>query len=147
MDKKFYKMRLSEDEDGLSVITTEYVPIHETHCVFFCVDKRWLSRFNSVLMKQGESKLQFAKRVGIKVRQIHKSGSRIAFESKEKALNHLLWMKKRQIRHLNRQIAFNKAFVEKCKSLDDLTADNSYSVDCYIVPDTRELVHEYLLFN
>lgn len=147
MSKLFYSMRLSEDEDGLSVVTTKYVPIHETECICFCVHQAELSHFNSVLMREGESKLAYAKRSGIKVRQIHKAGSRIAFPTKEQALKHLLWMKSKQIRHMQRQIEFNKAFIDKCKGMDDLKLEHSYNTDYYIVPGTRDLVHEYLVFD
>lgn len=146
--KEFYKMRLTDSKDGLMVITDVFVSIHETPCFYYCVRADAKGFFNSALMRDGETKLQYAKRKNIKVRIIHKHGSRIAFETEKQALEHLQMLKRKQIQHMRRQIEFNSVFLDKCKSVGDL--NNVYSSDICkhrVIPFTDDLCKGYFLYD
>lgn len=146
--KEFYKMRLTDSEDGLMVITDVFVSIHETPCFYYCIHASAKGFFNSVLMRKGETKLHYANRKNIKVRRIHKHGSRIAFETEDQAFDHLRMLKRKQINHMRRQIELNAAFIDKCEGVSDLT--DVYSSDICkhrVIPFTDDLCKEYFLYD
>lgn len=146
--KTFYRADLFPSEDGLDVIIENYHTIHETPCFHFVVSAYRTDFICEPLMKEGESVMQFCKRRNIKVRRIHKDGSRIAFETKEDAFKNLRYRKQKQIMHMERQIEFNKAFLEKCAILGDaLKGTEQRQNTWYRVPDTRHLVNEHLVFD
>jgi len=121
-------MRLMSDEDGLQVITEEWSCIHETDCFYHCVSS-WNRHLSLKTAK--ENKL---------VKRIAKGNSRFAFDTKEKALEHLRFLKGRQLRHLKREQKFIAAFLaaenlEECRS------------GWMRVPGSRGLVHEHLAFD
>lgn len=147
MSKEFYKMQLISCEAGLVVHNHIYVSIHETPMMHFCVNKYNAKSLCGPLMREGETKLQAAYRIGIKVRRIHKNGSRIAFETREHALKHLRWMKQRQINHMKRQIEFNKAFLDRVAEQSDLQLHWASDSEYYGVPNTHELVHNHFIFD
>lgn len=121
--KIFYKARLIAEEDGLIVWIDKYYPIKETPCYYYCVD-------------------EFHNKINLKnppIKKIHKTSSRFAFDSKDKAIEHLRFMKRRQLKHMEREAAFINSFLD---------CDNLKS--CYNgmeVPNTRELVSKYLRFD
>lgn len=137
--KVFYKMTMHPDEEGLRVFTKRFYSIHETPCFHYCVDESNYRRLRCYVMTT-EPTLKDAKKFNIKTRRIDKIGSRIAFETEEKAFAHLLFLKRRQLRHLERDTEFLKAFLDKVKALDDLDAQR-------VVPDTMDLVRQYLIFE
>jgi hypothetical protein len=135
--KVFYKKILVPDEEGLMVVTRKFVSIHETPCFYFCVPESslWLIR---LLPIKDESGLQYARRTKI-LRRISKSGSRIAFDNEEEALNHLIFLKEKHLYHVKRDVAF----IEKFLMGEKLDKYGEYSV----VPNSKELVHKYLSFD
>lgn len=147
MSKVFYKMFLTTDHMGLAVNLVEYVSIHETPMMYFCVEKGVdLTAPYLPKRKESETELQYAKRMGMRIRRIHKNGSRIAFDTKEKAFNHLRWMKQRQNGHLKRQISLNDALINNCKTFHDLVAGTGLYQNRYIVPNSHHLFHSHLIF-
>ena len=148
MSKEFYKMNLVADECGLVVYTRIFLSIHETPCFHFCIRATEKGFLSEPLMLKNESKFQAAKRMGMKVFRIHKSGSRIAFETEEKAFKQLRMLKSKQIEHMRRTIAFNDGFLTLCKSFDDLLPNYKNDV-CKMrtVPETKELVNGYYVFE
>jgi len=133
----FYKKRLEADESGLIVITDRYMSIHETPCFHYCIPEH-LKRWPQISKKKDETELQWARRSKI-LKRIHKGSSRIAFPTEDEALQNLKFLKMRQITHLERQIAFNKYFLDA----GELEKVGRYSV----VPESRDLVHEHLCFD
>lgn len=128
MNKLLYRMRLIPDEDGLQVITEEWACIHETDCFYHCV-----SGWNRHISLKTAKQLKCLKRIS-------KGNSRFAFDTKEKALEHLKFLKRKQLRHLKREQEFINAFLsaeklEECRS------------GWKRVPDSRDLVHKHLAFD
>lgn len=133
----FYKKRLVADEDGLTVVTDKLVSIHETKCFHFCIPD-FEHRIIGAMKTREETPLQYAKRRKI-LKRISKTYSRIAFDTEDAALANLKFLKKRQLQHLRRDIAFNEKFL----STDALEHQGSLS----IVPGSRDLVHEHFCFD
>lgn len=154
-EKLFYKMRLVAEEEGLQVQTETFILIHETPCFWFATNERNRGFFIKALMNDGETPIQFAKRKKIKVHKFEKGGSRFAFETQQEAYKHLKWMKRRQLRHIERQALFIKEFLEKSsENYNDLPThkyheswpNGAVGIPSKTIPDTRELVHEHLTF-
>lgn len=133
MDEVFYKNRLEPDERGLLVVTDEYVSIHETRCFHFCV----LKSFRPYL-HNGETLLQAARRRKA-LKRIDKRRSRIAFKTKKEALDHLRFLKRRQLEHMKRNAAFINKFLE-CEDLEKYGP-------MQLVPDSNGLVSEFCVFD
>lgn len=136
IDAIFYKMRLVPADEGLEIVTTEWISLHETPCFHFCVRmdvKRILHLFHS----KDETDLSYARRKK-KLKRISKTNSRFAFDSKEKALKHLKFLKTKQLCHMRRDILFIEKLLSS--SDDDLTSIGP-------IPDTKELVREYFVFD
>ena len=74
-----------------------------------------------------------------------KTNSRFAFAEKEDAYKQLLFMKKRQLIHLQRDLEFVKAFLRfnKDNGFSDLKGRN----DNLFVPNTEDLVLEHYVFD
>lgn len=152
--KEFYKMKLIPDERGLSVWTDTYLSIYETPCYHYCIHSRNKGFFNSVHMNDGETPLQFAKRKKLTIKKIHKENSRFAFNTQELAFKHLRKMKKRQIDHLKRELAFIQTFLQKTTENGfyklqnyHLTWQQNCGVPAKIVEGTEELVKEHFVFE
>lgn len=109
--KKFYKFTLFAHKDISApylITETEFTSIHETEHMHFCVcsgDVRILE-YNATFPEHvGKSLIQVASELNwIKVRRIHKNGSRIAFATRKEAFNHLRLLKHHQIKHLTRTL-------------------------------------------
>ncbi|MCP4477821.1 MAG: hypothetical protein GY818_06995 [Planctomycetaceae bacterium] len=86
--KILYKAILDTREIGLYVYFKEYHSIRETKCFYLCVEDWQLS-----LTELQQSKL---------LKRIHKTNSRFAFDTKEKALKHLRMLKEKQLTHIKR---------------------------------------------
>lgn len=115
-DPVFYRAFLQESEDGLRVSYEMWFCHKETECFYMCT----------------RSPPQYKR---AKFKRIHKHASRFAQGTQEKALEHLVFRKRRQQTHLRRQLAFNEAFLEG--EIDELGA----------VLATQDLVHEHLNFD
>ena len=76
-----------------------------------------------------------------------KGHSRIAFETKEEAFEHLCMLKRKQMRHMERDMKFIAVFLEKAKSLDDLETKIRWGHEEIFVPETEELVKQYFVFD
>lgn len=147
MGKEFYKARLTADESGLVVEISEFVSIHESPCFHYVIGKYRGTRLLEAL-KASESPLAAAKRMKVKVYRIDKRASRIAFETREIAIAHLRFLKQKQIIHLQRELDFCKAFLNaKSESLEPLDTCDGTKPNFFFVPDTQELVNNYLTFD
>ena len=129
--KKFYRAKLVQEVPGMFVRYDEYISIHESSCMHFCVSSFYVDKPLS---------LKDAKDRGYKVRRIHKDISRFAFDTKEKALDNLRYRKRRQIMHLKRELAFAEFFLNA--ELSD--KEHGYLVE---VKKSYDLVHSYLTFD
>jgi|GEM_PF-6039359 len=144
--KTFYRMRLSPDEDGLTIVTNKLVSIHETPCFHFCISDREYGYLQRYRKNEGDTPLQHAKRHRRRIYRISKGVSRIAFETEEEAFEHLRFLKRKQLGHMKREMSFVEAFLEKTE--DGIKATRSEpELHQRVVPDTRELVHEFLIFS
>jgi len=135
--KKFYKKRLVAEEDGLIVVTDSLISIHETRCFHFCMPEREVSNYR-LLKRRDESLLDYAKRRKM-LKRIDKQGSRIAFETEEKALDHLRFLKRKQLRHMER----DKAFIETLLATENIDP----CAQMFTIPDSRDLVHQHFVFD
>jgi len=136
MNEVFFKKRLVAESEGLLVITDEYISIHETPCFHFCVLKGQ-ERLYKVLKSGDESIMSYARRAKI-LKRIDKKCSRFAFDTEEKALAHLKFLKQRQLRHLKRDTDFIKCFLSE--KLEE-------SWDHHVVENSEEVVNAYCCFD
>tara|TARA_R110002050_G_scaffold53014_1_gene120536 strand:+ start:82 stop:489 length:408 start_codon:yes stop_codon:yes gene_type:complete len=132
-------------EEGLSIYVKKFISIHETPCFHFCIQEHNKGFVSKPLLKEGENNYQSLKRRKIKMHKISKEGSRIAFDSEQKAYENLLFLKRRQLRHLNRDIEFINTLITygSDKQFKDIPIVGSFRT----VPDSHELVHEHYVFN
>lgn len=148
MTDTYYKARLAYTPRGINVEMEEFKIIHETRCVAYCVND-YDYKIVCGYKKPDESLMQAAKRLCRKVRHIHKSGSRIAQPTQEEAFNRLKFLKRRQIRHLKRELDLISLFSSKTQDADlsALQKNDRYTHDTYLVPDTEESVGIYYNFG
>lgn len=128
--KTFYKARLIPEETGLIVWMDKYYSVKETPCFHFCVGELDKWRVDS-------SVLPIKKKM---LKRIHKTSSRFAFDTEEQAIEHLRMMKRRQLRHMEREKDFIDSFLA-CKSLVPARLNERK------IPNTRELVMKHLRFD
>lgn len=140
--KIFYKFAIEAHEEGLAVGMRRFISIHETPCYCYC-----LAEFQHHLMnchlsnkKPKETMLQFAKRDGRPVKRIAKSGGRFAFQTQEEALERLKYLKRKQVKHMERELAFLNRFLEVDPALSDLERKSDFYM---LIPGTAELVGQY----
>jgi len=144
MSKVFYKMKLTPTEVGLSIWTDKYYSVHETECFHFCIAE-WQRGYANVCINEGETQYQSLKRRGIKLKKIAKQSSRFAFETKEQAFENLVYLKKKQLVHLKRDIEFLNCFVSFSKNngLNNLEQIHGQLV----MAGTKDLVLEHYNFD
>lgn len=142
----FYKMRTAVDEDGINVITTELVKIHDSHCWHWCIEKRRIGYVKGIAERNDESMLKAAKRNRDKIYKVAKEGSRVAFETPQQAFLHLLFLKRKQIGHMKREIEILEEFTSKSEGLD-IESIRPGGYGQRVVPDTQEVVHNNYLFD
>lgn len=135
MRKILFKKRLMPYEEGLTIHTEEWGVVYETPCFFYCAKGFDLRRIDLL----GGDK-EAAKKLGIKLKRISKECSRFAFETEALAMNHLVMLKRKQIRHMERYMAFLKAFLSQ-ENPESFIGNNT------VIPGTRDLVHEYYRFD
>lgn len=151
---KYYKARLVYSEEGMQVVFDILHSIHETQCYSYCLN-RWNLTNGEVhppLKREGESNFKAAKRLKYKIIRIHKGSSRIAFETKEKAFEQLLFLKRRQIGHMKREIDLLTYFLERVKDtgLATLEHEKSYCGDgpqLYTLKESTDKLLEYYHFD
>lgn len=139
----FYRMSTHAEESGLTIFTEKFISIRETAHIHFCVSDHDYKR---IFPAPSESMLDAAKRTGhVKIKRIHKVGSRFASTSEEKAFERLKFLKMRQINHLKRDLALTEKFIEltEGKSIDEFEASGSFRE----IPDTTDLVNRFYRFD
>ena len=143
--QEFYKMKLFPNEGGLCVHTEVYLSVHETPCFHFCIPEWRKNYISTRLLSEGVSAYEQLKKRSTKFKRIAKINSRFAFDTKEKAYDQLVFMKKRQLVHLNRDIELLGAFMSfnKKGGYNDLESDHGQA----FVPGTNDLVHEHYAFD
>lgn len=142
--KKFYKMKLIPTEVGLSIWTNTYYSVHETPCYYFCVTD-WQITSIPPHLRGTKAGYDMLKNGQVKFKRVAKINSRIAFETKELAYDNLVYLKKMQLIHLNRDIKLIGAFVSFNK--DNGLADLPKCHEQLFVPNTSDLVNEHYSFN
>lgn len=144
MKKVFFRMKLTPSELGLQIWTDKYFSVHETPCYHFCIAE-WQQGYTSARLDEGETQYQSLKRRGIKLKKIAKKNSRFAFETKEEAFENLVYLKKRQLLHLKRDVEFLSAFISFSKGggLNDLDEIHNQ----LIVSGTKDLVLSHYAFD
>jgi len=143
---KFYAMKLIPTEYGMEIYKTTLFAFHETPCFYFCADEFNLNRMNRYPKIDKETQFQKAKRSKIDIKRILKTGSRVAFDSEEKAFNHLIFIKQRHMSHLKRKLEELDLSLNLLsgKRFSDLTKDRYGSV---IIDGTQEFVSENYRFD
>jgi hypothetical protein len=145
MSTVFYKMTLWPTEMGLTLITHKYISIRETKHTHFCLAEFEYS-LNRCQQKPGESDWDTAKRRKIKPRRISKAGSRIAHPDEQAAFSHLIFLKRKQLQHMERDIEFINAFLQHA----DSKVEAGFEPDAYgrrVVPDTAALTNRHFNFD
>ncbi len=147
MNKVFYKARLAMTEEGMQVVFDKYHAIHETNCYFFCV-RTWNYPIPSPLKKHGESDYQTAKRIKYKIIKVQKGCSRIAFETEDDAFSNLLFLKRRQIGHMKRDLDLLQFFLERVGGKGISALDRGVRwPEIYTLPNSQEKLCEYYVFD
>jgi len=146
MNKEFYKCKLMPCEEGLSIYVEKYISIHETPCFHFCIQehhKGWLAK--PLKKEEGESNYKALKRMKVRIYRVAKEFSRIAFDTEQKAYENLLFLKRKQLVHLNRDIEFINTLITygADKQFTDIPFVGSFRT----VPDSHELVSEHYVFD
>lgn len=140
----FYKMRLYPSEIGLYVSTEKWHLIHETDCFYFVIPE-WALYLTKINIDEGKSLYQHLKG-RTKIKRFGKGAGRFAFDTKEQAFQHLKFLKRKQLRHLERDMAMVKSFLKQTgeKELGDLETD-SYGDP--LLPNTKNLVEQYFTLD
>lgn len=137
----YYKKRLCADEAGLVVVTDKWHVVGESPCFAYSVDDFTIRQVRSYAESKGLSLLDAAKLLKKKTKRIHKESSRFAFPTERAAMLHLQLLKRKQLRHMERETAFIQAFLKV--DLDTLMEDSKF----FALPGTASLVSKYLVFN
>ena len=142
--KELFKMILTPTEGGLSVWTHSYFSVRETPCYYFCVTD-WQITSVPIHCRGTEIGYEMLKARGVKFKRIAKLNSRFAFETKELAYDNLVYLKKLQLGHLNRDIELLGAFISfnENKGMTDLSNQHGQ----LFVPNTNELVLNHFNFE
>jgi len=146
----YYKAKLVMTEEGMQVVFHEMHQIHETECFSYCVDK---PRFPipEVIKLSGESDLKAAKRLNMKIYRIHKKDSRIGFKNKDAAFKNLLFLKRKQINHMQRDIDLLSYFLERIGEKNHLAMKKELRGEYYgevrTLPDSSEKLCQYYVFD
>lgn len=147
---KYFKAKLFYIETGVSVLFREFNEIHSTECYSYCVDN-WNFPLPQSLKKEGETDLQLAKRIGYKVIRIHKTGSRVAFKTKDEAFEHLKYLKRLQLGHMKREIDLLQYFIDQVanKELNFLQEDKTkyHNGTIHTVKESVYIVSQHYHFN
>lgn len=145
MSKEFYQLKLNPTEGGIVLWLNKFYSFHETPCYHYCMQEWQRNLVAPCFVKKSETIVQSLKRRGIKFSRIHKTQSRKAFDTKEKAYNNFIFLKKRHLSHLKRDIKMINEVLkfDDEKSFGDLE-DYGHS---FLIPNTNELVLEEYIFD
>lgn len=142
--KELYKMKLIPAEGGLSVWTNTYIVVRETPCYYFCVTDYQIKSIPEHC-RGTKVGLDMLKARNTKLKRIAKENSRFAFETKELAYDNLLFLKRCQMVHMQRDMEFLREFIKFNKESKFENLDNNH--DQLFVPNTSDLVNEYYCFD
>lgn len=118
-----YKMRLfSLPDGGFEIFEETYGVIHESEQTLFCLVDWEFDNFHRCDTQEGETALQKAHRLHLRVRRVLKTGSRIAFPTRGEAFAHLKLLKRKQRQHLRRDLALVENFLGSvgCKKYSEV---------------------------
>jgi len=138
--KIYYKKRMVAAEEGLLIITERWISVHETPETHLCIEESALNRFKSAVSFNNNLSKQQVARKHFRAKRVHKTSSRFAFDSEDKALENLLFLKRLQLKHLERNAKFAECLLA---NHEDLQPYGNYQ----LVKNSSELVHEYLRFD
>lgn len=150
MSKLFYRTEMTAAEEGLVLITKVFVSIRETEKMHFCVvDHHHRRLLNPVLGNPNEPLIDAAKRKKYKIYRVHKQGSRIASPTEDAAFDSLLYRKRKQVRHLQINLAVVGKFLELAegKQLTEFPKEPFHDFIQRTIPDTVDFVCEHYCFN
>ena len=138
MAKEFYQLKLITTESGISLWVNTFYSFHETACYHYCMIEWQRNLVAPCFIGKNETIVQSLKRRGIKFSRIHKTCSRKAFDTKEKAYNNFIFLKKRHLAHLKRDIKVITEVIkfDEEKSFSDLGCHDNL----FLIPDTSELM-------
>lgn len=153
-EKLFYKALMCVTEFGITIYFKTFKCMYETESMHFCIDANYTQWQETIIKAKPENVnfITYCKKKGVKIYRIHKHGSRIAFDTPEKAYDNLRMLKTRQLEHLKRDLKTVGTFLDetKDKSLSDLTNDDMFT-DAYmqgkVLPNTRVMVHDLYVFG
>lgn len=145
--KIYYRASLIAEEEGLTVLFEKWKPFRESECYAWCCDE--YSHKTAVdICSSSNSPIKDVK-ASIRVKRIDKNNSRFAQETHQLALDGLRYRKKCQIKHLERELEFAKAFLaqnDEDLKLEPVNADFSWN-DSMKVSGTYDLVHSHFVFD
>lgn len=127
----YFKKSLGWEESGVASIHTEvFRSIHESELVDFCVRDFQYESVRNVMEETGYGPLQIYKRYPwIMVKRIYKNGSRFAFRDQKEALNHLLFLKRRHLSHLQTSVKLVSHFIKGYEK--GLITENTVDLDVW----------------
>ena len=145
MAKEFYQIKLNPTEGGISLWVNKFYSFHETPCYHYCMEEWQRNLVSSCFVNDKETIVQSLKRRGIKFSRIHKTCSRKAFDTKEKAYDNFIFLKKRHLAHIKRDAKMIEEVLKfnDEKSFGDLE-DHGHS---FLIPGTNELVMSEFTFD
>ncbi len=143
--KTFYKMTLSPTEGGLSIWTDRFYSVHETKCYYFCIHQWEKVYINTHLLSEGVTAYEQLKNRKSKFKRIHKTCSRIAFDTKQEAYDSLIYRKKKHLEHINRDMKMISAFMKFNENSGYADLKSVHGQD--FIPDTEDLVNECFIFD
>lgn len=145
MEKILYKKYLGELEQGLTITTRRFVCVKETPCYWHCVEEFRLSILKSRL---GDENIVTSARKIKALKMISKTSKRFAFETEQEALDYLVFIKKRQLGHIERTKAFINGFLDNIENVDPVS-QNYGPGQCneQIIKGTESLVSRFLFFE
>ena len=143
--KEFYRLSVNYEEHGLGFWITTYFSLHETPCYYYCVEEFAKLILSHESLRDGETIYQLAKRKGVRLHRIHKTCSRKAFDTKEKAYKNFMFLKRRQLTHLKRDIKVVSRLLEfdESSSYSDLIHQDR----TMLMPGTRKFIDENITFD
>ena len=130
-----YKKTWGASEDGVTVFTEKWIAVYETPCFYFCVSEFDAGMAHTFRSKD-ETDLEYFKRNKM-LKRISKINSRFAFDTEQKSLDHLRFLKRKQLAHMQRDTVLIGALLA--------ASDEDLLNGC--APGTRGLVAEYYVFD
>lgn len=147
---EFINMKLTESFNGLVLRPEKFISIRETEYIHWCIREEDKQKLRINNRQSGHTDYQHAKQIGIKLFRIYKSGSRIAQETPEKALERLIFLKRKQLQHLRRDISFIELFLDRANENGNdfwSKCEKEFYSECRVIPKTADTVAKYFVFD